>query len=334
MFGKVFAQIYDSTIAEDYHTRHMFMDLVVLADSDGVIDMPMEAISRRINVPLEIVQKEIAKLELPDPQSRTPDHEGRRIIKISGRAWGWQIVNYLKYRGIANEFERRENGRERVRRHRAGETNLQNGYVYYAMARKSQEMKIGFSQNPWARMKEFSAARPGLKIVATEKTTAATERVRHEQFEELRISGEWFKFEEPLISFVNSIGKDIVVATSQLRMQLRSNDSASASDIASSSDIAKEKPIVFPASLDTEAFHAAWQNWEQHRREIKKPLTPTSIKQQLKDLAEFGEQRAIGAILFTIRKGWQGLREDDSRPSNGNQPPVQRENIAVPIQRL
>jgi hypothetical protein len=52
VFAKIFGQIFDSSIAEDYNCRRMFMDLLVLADSDGVVDMTQEAIARRA-VPLK-----------------------------------------------------------------------------------------------------------------------------------------------------------------------------------------------------------------------------------------------------------------------------------------
>src|SRR6266487_6185793 len=99
MFAKVFGQIFDSSIAEDYNCRRMFMDLLVLADSDGVVDMTAEAISRRTNVPIEEVTKYIADLQQPDPMSRSKMEEGKRIVAIdSKRGWGWKIVNYRHYR--------------------------------------------------------------------------------------------------------------------------------------------------------------------------------------------------------------------------------------------
>lgn len=70
-------------------------------------------------------------------------------------------------------------------------------------------------------------------------------------------------------------------------------------------------PPPFPAELDTDEFHAAWAVWHKHRREIRKPLTPTSITQQLRQLATWGPARAIAAITHTVAKGWQGLREPE-----------------------
>lgn len=120
MFAKVFEQIFESTIADDYHIRHVFMDLLVLADQDGVIDKTVKAISRITNVPLNLVQDAINKLCAPDPDSRTNVEGGRRLILIDeNRNWGWKIVNYLKYRDIRDEEARRIANRSYKRAQRA-----------------------------------------------------------------------------------------------------------------------------------------------------------------------------------------------------------------------
>ncbi len=71
----------------------------------------------------------------------------------------------------------------------------------------------------------------------------------------------------------------------------------------------------------SDQFAAAWRRWCQHRREKRKPLTPTAADAQLEEFAEWGEARAIAAIAHTIRKGWQGIREPDGndRPSRPSQ---------------
>ena len=119
MFAKVFSQILDSSLAEDYQTRHVFEDLLKLCDINGVVDMTAEAIARRANAPLEIVKRGIAELEKPDPRSRNPEHEGRRIVRLDEhREWGWFVVNYSHYREIASEEQRREKTRVRVANYR------------------------------------------------------------------------------------------------------------------------------------------------------------------------------------------------------------------------
>lgn len=120
MFAKVFSQIFDSSIAENWQTRHVFMDLLVLSDSDGCVDMTAEAIARRTNVPVEIVRKSLEELCAPDSNSRTSGNEGRRLVPIdSNRAWGWHIVNYSHYRVVRDEEARREYHRNYRREERA-----------------------------------------------------------------------------------------------------------------------------------------------------------------------------------------------------------------------
>jgi hypothetical protein len=122
MFAKVFFQIFESSISDDYLARHVFMDMLVLSDEEGVVDKTPRAISRITNVPLEIVERGIAKLSAADPDSRTPDEDGRRIVLIDeNRTWGWRIVNYLKYRQIRDEEARRISNRSYKRDQRAKE---------------------------------------------------------------------------------------------------------------------------------------------------------------------------------------------------------------------
>jgi hypothetical protein len=98
------------------------MDMLVLSDEEGVVDKTPRAISRITNVPLEIVERGIAKLSAADPDSRTPDEDGRRIVLIDeNRTWGWRIVNYLKYRQIRDEEARRISNRSYKRDQRAKE---------------------------------------------------------------------------------------------------------------------------------------------------------------------------------------------------------------------
>jgi|SRR5882724_4910769 len=108
MFAKVFYQIFESSISEDHVARHIFMDMLVLADEEGVIDKTPEAIARITNVPIDIVNRAIFLLCQPDERSRTQDEDGRRLSLIDDhRDWGWRIVNYLKYRGIRDQEARR-----------------------------------------------------------------------------------------------------------------------------------------------------------------------------------------------------------------------------------
>lgn len=71
-----------------------------------------------------------------------------------------------------------------------------------------------------------------------------------------------------------------------------------------------EKKQEFPAGLNVLEFHSAWLDWEQHRTEIKHPLTPTAISKQLKMLSKYSIDNAIKIIEASIRNQWRGLFED------------------------
>jgi hypothetical protein len=119
MYAKIFRQIFDSSIAEKPELRFTFMDLIVLADSDGVVDMTQESIARTTNRPLELIRSTIAELEGPDPRSRTADENGARLKRLDEhRDWGWIILNFDKFRGTATDIQRREKTKLRTRKYR------------------------------------------------------------------------------------------------------------------------------------------------------------------------------------------------------------------------
>ena len=128
MYVKIFAQIYDSSIAEDYLVRLVFEDFLILADRHGHVDMTPAAIARRTNVPIDIVNQGIDRLSSPDPESRSPEEEGRRIVLLDPhRSWGWRIVNYEQYRNIRDDEARKEYFREHKRKQREHSKNVLDG---------------------------------------------------------------------------------------------------------------------------------------------------------------------------------------------------------------
>jgi len=121
VYVKIFQQIFDSSIANSAKIRRMFIDMLILSDQDGVVDMTHEAIARRIGVPLDEVVWAIGKLLEPDPADRSGKKNGARLEFIDpGRDWGWRIVNYGHYRGLRDEESRRAYRRQWMRdfRHR------------------------------------------------------------------------------------------------------------------------------------------------------------------------------------------------------------------------
>jgi hypothetical protein len=88
VYGKVFDSIYDGTLYGNWEAIATFQQLIVLANADGIVDMTPQAIAARTSFPLDLIQRGIKFLEAPDPYSRTPGDEGRRIALIDGTALG------------------------------------------------------------------------------------------------------------------------------------------------------------------------------------------------------------------------------------------------------
>ena len=84
------------------------------------------------------------------------------------------------------------------------------GYVYYACDGHGR-IKIGFSKNPWARMSEARRFNPSIKIVAVEKDDGSSdgggclEHRRHQQFKTLHLALEWFKADEELWKWIDTL---------------------------------------------------------------------------------------------------------------------------------
>ena len=101
MYGKIFDSMYEGTLYGHWQAIVTLQQMVVLCNSEGVVDMTPQAISARTSIPLNIIEKGIQDLSEPDRYSRTPGEEGRRIVTLDAhRPWGWVIVNYAKYQKI------------------------------------------------------------------------------------------------------------------------------------------------------------------------------------------------------------------------------------------
>jgi hypothetical protein len=112
MYAKLFTSIYQGTLRGNSHGLLVFTNLLAHADSEGAVDVHPRAIAEEVGLTVEQVKAAITVLESVDIESRSPECEGRRIVRMDEhRDWGWRIVNYVKYRAIRNEDDRREQNR-------------------------------------------------------------------------------------------------------------------------------------------------------------------------------------------------------------------------------
>jgi len=130
MFAKLFASMYDGTLCSrgPWQALVTFQQMLILCDAQGVVDMTAEAIARRTSIPVDVIKTGIEALEQPDPDSRSPDDDGRRIRRLDEhRAWGWQVVNHAKYRDMRSNEDRREYFRNYKREQRARQGKSHSG---------------------------------------------------------------------------------------------------------------------------------------------------------------------------------------------------------------
>ena len=127
LFGKIFQQMYESSVCEDWKAMVTFQQLIVLADKDGIVDMTPEAIHRRTNIPMDIISHGLTELQKEDKRSRSAIQDGRRIVLLdTHRDWGWKIVNYSLYLLKASQDERNEIRRLQMHAQRDIEKTIKN----------------------------------------------------------------------------------------------------------------------------------------------------------------------------------------------------------------
>jgi hypothetical protein len=116
-YTKLFASILDSTIwQEAAHTRLVWITMLAMADRDGIVEASVPGLAARAGVERAQCEEALAVLLAPDPDSRTPTAEGRRIERVPG---GWLLINHELYRHRSSAEERREKEADRKRRARA-----------------------------------------------------------------------------------------------------------------------------------------------------------------------------------------------------------------------
>lgn len=93
----------------------------------------------------------------------------------------------------------------------------------------------------------------------------------------------------------------------------------------------KELPEIPEQLAAVDGFAEAWPQFIQHRREIKKPLTPLAAVGIFNSLCERPAE-SVFALKTAIRRGWQGIEWawiDKEKPGGNGSPPA-RPSPALP----
>ncbi len=102
-FAKVYGTILDSSIwAENDPTRILWITMLAMADSTGYIEAAVPGLQGRARITMEETEAALEIFQAPDPHSKDPNNDGRRVEKAEG---GWQLLNYQKYRDRRTESQ-------------------------------------------------------------------------------------------------------------------------------------------------------------------------------------------------------------------------------------
>lgn len=115
-FVKLFQSILDSTIWKATPaTKVVWVTMMAMADRDGFVSASVPGLADRAKVSLKLTEKALALFLAPDPYSKTPDNEGRRIEVVPG---GWRLLTYEKHREMMSAEDQREKNAKRQQRWR------------------------------------------------------------------------------------------------------------------------------------------------------------------------------------------------------------------------
>jgi hypothetical protein len=125
MYTKLFSSILDSSVwLEDLPTKVLWITMLAMADEDEIVAASVGGLAKRAGIERDQCERGLARFLAPDPDSRSEEHEGRRIEKVPG---GWMLLNHGAYREIRTARQLKE--AERQRRHREKLARQQKGDV-------------------------------------------------------------------------------------------------------------------------------------------------------------------------------------------------------------
>jgi hypothetical protein len=95
-FTKLFSGITESSVwGQPDHILRVWIAMLARADYDGIVEGSIPGFAHLCHMEIERFEDAVKVLSGPDPYSRDPANEGRRIRVFPG---GWEILNYRNYR--------------------------------------------------------------------------------------------------------------------------------------------------------------------------------------------------------------------------------------------
>ena len=211
-FVKIHGELLDSSVWSLPHaTRIVWVTMLAMADQNGIVAASVDGLARRAVVTLKECETALKVFLGPDKHSRDGT-TGERIEKVPG---GWLVLNHAEYRDRRTTMQIAT--AERVRRHRERHPpkaridgpveETRRGEIYAIQRGADGPIKVGFSDNPAARLDALQTSVPErLRIVATAQGHHRHERRIHRALKALGlwVSGEWYANDPRVLAAVTS----------------------------------------------------------------------------------------------------------------------------------
>ena len=117
-YGKIFESLYTgSMVGSGINVFALWAYVIASAKPPGTIELNPKILATVFGCDIAEVNDAIEKLCQPDPDSRTKDFDGRRLIPEG--QFLYAVPTWEKYNSLRNEIERREQNREAAQRYRS-----------------------------------------------------------------------------------------------------------------------------------------------------------------------------------------------------------------------
>lgn len=161
-FTKLFSSITESTVwCEPDHVRLLWITMLAMSDRNGRVWGSIPGLANRARIPVEAARDAIARFLSPDPDSRTPDNEGRRIEAIDG---GWRLLNHEKYRALRDEESIKESKRKYINKRREEERKAGSVENVDRSRDNAEAYTEAEAVKTSSRTKSATAPAPGLEV--------------------------------------------------------------------------------------------------------------------------------------------------------------------------
>lgn len=127
MFGKWFDTAYTGSMAGAGADVFAVWTYVIANADHELVELNPAVVAALIGMPVENVERAIAFLCQPDPKSRNPEQEGRRLVFHSG--YLYEMVSFPIYRAMRDTEKRREYKRQKQRELRERQKATKRGHL-------------------------------------------------------------------------------------------------------------------------------------------------------------------------------------------------------------